>query len=526
MKTRTVVRIVIGVLFTHLLLNLPFFLPRQALAAESDQLEATERYAREELAQMLAPIALYPDSILSQVLIASTYPIEVIEADRWVKGNPNLKWQALDDALVGRDWDPSVKALCHFPTVLDLMSERIGETTRIGNAFLAQEEEVLDTIQELRAKAHAQGNLTSTPEQKVIVQKEKIIIKPANTRVVYVPYYDTQYVYGPWWYPGYSPYYWGPAPRLSIGLGISFWPGFYFSTAYTSWCRLDWHARYIYVDVHRRPRYVRHDRWVPASGRWRHLPSHRRGLVYRDMPTSRKYSNHPIRPERFRRDPRVFSAPRLQERLKNRQLKAAAVRERRARDSIRPQTSRNMPQRNMIPPRTRRPSGTQGDRVQRPRVQAPNQEQSRSQPQSRQRSVARPRSQKPSSTYGDRRQRPGVQSPNHVSPRIQTETQQRLGTRPRVQGTPRARGERQVNQRIKPETRRILPRAQSTKRVQQPRAGRKAPAQTWGGSRSTRSGRQNFSTRFGGSGRQSFSIPRGHVTPNSSTPAYLSGHGR
>jgi hypothetical protein len=449
-----------------LLLNFTVLAPHQALAVESDQLESAERYTREELAQMLAPIALYPDSMLSQVLIASTYPIEVIEADRWVKQNSNLEGGALDEALLDRDWDPSVKALCHFPAVLGLMSERIGETTRIGNAFLAQEEEVLDMVQELRSKAHAQGNLTTTPEQKVIVQKEKIIIEPANSRVVYVPYYDTRYIYGSWWYPGYPPYYWGPGPRLSIGLGISFWPGFYFSTAYTSWCSLDWHARYIHVDVHRRPRYVRHDRWVPASGRWRHRPSHRRGLVYRDIPTARKYSNHTIRPERFRRDPRVFSAPRLQERLKDRRFDGAAVREQRARDSIRPRTNRIMPRRDTVPPRTQAPSSIQRDRV----------------------------------------QRPGVRSPNQSSPRLRTENRQWLGTpRSRVQRAPGARVERHVNRGIKPEGR-MLPGAKST-----------TPG--------ARPGRESFSSRFGGSARNPFAR-KGFSGSRGSSPAYLNGYGR
>jgi len=487
MKTRAVLYVLLGLFFAPLPVNFPTFAPQQARAAESAQTEATQKFTQEELAQMLAPIALYPDTILSQLLIASTYPIEVIEADRWVKRNPGLQGEALDAALLGQDWDPSVKAMCHFPTVLALMSERISETTSIGNAFLAQEEDVIDMVQELRAKAHAQGNLATTPEQKVIVQKEKIIIEPANPRIVYVPYYDTMYIYGPWWYAGYPPYYWGPAPRLTIGLGISFWPGFYFSTAYTSWCRLDWHARYIYVDVHRRPRYVRHDRWVPSSGRWHHVPSHRRGVAYRDIPTARKYTNHPIRPEGIRRDPRVFSAPRVQDRLKDRRLNASTVREQRSRDSIRPQIKRNMPQRNVTPPRTQRPSSTQGARMERPGIQVPK--------------------QKPS--------------------RIQPQTRQRLEARPRMQKAPEIQPDRQVKQGIKPENRR-LPETRSTARVQQPspRPGREYTAPSWAGTRSARPGREGFTTRFGGSGRPTLQGPRGHVTPGSSSPAYLSGQGR
>jgi len=526
MKIRTVLYVVLGLFVAPLAGNFTVLAPHRALAAEGDQAEAIEAFTREELAQMLAPIALYPDTILSQVLIASTYPIEVIEADRWVKENPEIKWQALDEALVEVDWDPSVKALCHFPTVLDLMSQRIGETTRIGNAFLAQEEEVLDTIQELRAKAYAQGNLTTTPEQKVIVQKEKIIIEPAHSRVVYVPYYDTMYIYGPWWYPAYPPYYWGPGPRLSIGLGISFWPGFYFSTTYSSWCWPEWHDRYIYVDVAKRPRYVRHDRWRYVSSRWHHRPTHRRGLIYRDIPTARKYTTHPVRPERFRRDPRVFSAPRVQERLKNPRLNAPQVRDRRTRDAIRPQVDRNRPQRPIIERPTGRPSINRGDMAHRPRVHTPKQAPSRIRPESRQQPVEPPRSQNPSSGYGDRRQRAGVPSPNHVSPRIQRETQQRLRTLPGVQGTPRARVDRQANQRIRPETPRLLPGAQGSRGVQQPTPRREPTVRSRSGILDPQAHRGTPSRGYEGFGRNGFSGFRGGFTPGGSSRHSFDGHGR
>lgn len=119
MKRTTIIHLAIG-LFTPLLLFCLVLSPRQALAQDSSYLD--EAYSREELAQMLAPIALYPDALLSQVLMASTYPIEVIEADRWIKRNPNLRGDALDNAMLPEDWDPSVKAICHFPSILDIMS--------------------------------------------------------------------------------------------------------------------------------------------------------------------------------------------------------------------------------------------------------------------------------------------------------------------------------------------------------------------------------------------------------------------
>lgn len=255
---------------------------------------------------MLAPIALYPDALLSQVLMASSYPIEVIEADRWVRRNPELKGEELDAALLERDWDPSVKAMCHFPSILNLMSDRISETTTLGNAFIAQEAEVMDMVQELRAKAHARNTLASDDKQKVIVEKETIIIESADPRVIYVSYYDPAYIYGPWWYPAYPPRYWGP-PGVRIGMGISYWPGFYFSFGFGAWSYFDWHHHYIHIDVHQRPRYVRHDRWITHHGRWHHVPVHRRGVAYRDEFTARKYhGQYPPHSRVSRRDSRGF----------------------------------------------------------------------------------------------------------------------------------------------------------------------------------------------------------------------------
>ncbi len=220
---------------------------------------------------MLAPIALYPDTVLSQILMAATYPIEIVEADRWIKKNPELMGKALDAALLDKDWSPSVTAICHFPAILALMSERIAETTKLGNAFLAQEAEVMDMIQELRVKAYAEGNLVTTPQHKVIAERETIIIQPVDPNVINVPYYDPFAIYGPWWYPAYPPYYWGP-PGVSIRGRMSYWPGLYLGFEFGTWSYFDWHRHYIYIDAHRRPIFVRQDRWIDQPGRWRHVP--------------------------------------------------------------------------------------------------------------------------------------------------------------------------------------------------------------------------------------------------------------
>jgi hypothetical protein len=230
-----------------------------------------------------------------------------------------LEGEALDTALLDKDWDPSVKAICHFPSILALMSERISETTNLGNAFLAQEAEVMDVVQELRAKAYAQGNLTTTSQQKIIAQNGTIVIEPADPRVIYVPYYDPFYIYGPWWYPAYPPYYWGP-PGVSIGMGISYWPGFYFGFAFGSWSYFDWPHHYIFIDVHKRPRYVRNGLWISKPGRWYHAPVHRRGVAYRDKSTARKYGQYPYRSRDFQRDTRGFPALRDQDRDRDRRI--------------------------------------------------------------------------------------------------------------------------------------------------------------------------------------------------------------
>ncbi|OEU59854.1 MAG: hypothetical protein BA870_03485 [Desulfuromonadales bacterium C00003094] len=304
MKAATIYRLTIGIIIACSLVFGFALLPTQAQAQEDEAVEASATYSREELAQMLAPIALYPDALLSQILMASTYPIELIEADRWRKNNSHLQDEALDEVLAAEYWDPSVKALCHFPDILALMSERIGETTNLGNAFLAQEAQVMDTVQELRAAARAQGNLANNNRQKVVVEKETIIIQPADPRVVYVPYYDPWTIYGRWGYPAYSPYYWGP-PGVSIGLGIGYWPGFYFSFSYGNWSYFNWHRRYVHIDIHKRPRYVHHNRWHTKHGRWQHAPLHRRGVAYRDNRTAHRYGQAP-RAVQYRRDTRGF----------------------------------------------------------------------------------------------------------------------------------------------------------------------------------------------------------------------------
>src|SRR4029077_8062825 len=146
----------------------------------------TATLKQEELEQLLAPIALYPDPLLSQIFMVSPYPLEVVGASRWAKQNQNLKGDALAQALEKQNWDPSVRSLVNFPDVLSKMSEKLDWTQKLGDAFLSQQKQVMDTVQLLRAKAETAGNLKTTSEQKVIVEEKIIKIEPTSPQVVYV----------------------------------------------------------------------------------------------------------------------------------------------------------------------------------------------------------------------------------------------------------------------------------------------------------------------------------------------------
>ena len=177
---------------------------------------ATPPFKSEQLEQLVAPIALYPDALVAQILMATTYPLEVVEAARWQKSNPGLKDKALEDALQLVSWDASVKSLTAFPTVLAMLNEKLDMTQKLGDAFLAQQKEVLAAVQRLRGRADQAGNLKSSKEQNVTKAQEGgttvIKIEPTNPQTVYVPTY-TSAVYGPWPYAAYPPY--------------SYYPGYY-----------------------------------------------------------------------------------------------------------------------------------------------------------------------------------------------------------------------------------------------------------------------------------------------------------
>jgi hypothetical protein len=247
-------------------------------------------FSEEELDQMLAPIALYPDSLLSQILMASTYPLEVVQAARWSRANSQLKGDDAVKAVEGMDWDPSVKSLVAFPQILHRMDERLDWTQRLGEAFLAQEPHVLDAIQGLRQRAAVAGNLNSNEHLRVTRQNEAILIEPARPEAVYVPYYNPAVVYGPWAWTGYPPVYWGPFPGYYAAPAFSpffFWgPAIVVSTGFF-FGHCNWHNHHVTVvnkTVVTHTRFGKPITTVTPHAKpvaWTHNPVHRKGVPYR-----------------------------------------------------------------------------------------------------------------------------------------------------------------------------------------------------------------------------------------------------
>ena len=264
-------------------------------------------FRQEELDQLLAPIALYPDALLAQILMGSTYPLEVVQAARWVKAYPNVSGPQLEEAMQQQPWDPSVKSLTAFPQVLAMMDGNLEWTQKLGEAFLAQQPDVMATVQTLRAKAQAAGYLQSTPQQTVIAEPQFIRIEPVTPQIVYVPVYNPTVVYGPWWYPAYPPYYWYP-PGYVVGASV-FSFGIGLAVGAILWGGFDWHRRHVtIVNVHN---YNTFNRTRITDGTWRHDVVHRRGVPYYDPGVRQRFGQGPL-PGAGAREPfrgRVQQAP-------------------------------------------------------------------------------------------------------------------------------------------------------------------------------------------------------------------------
>ncbi len=289
-------------------------------SAQTSEATPSKAFSQEQLDQLLAPVALYPDSLLTQILMASTYPLEVVKATNWVKQNKDLKGDALSAALEKQEWDPSVKSLVNFPQVLQMMNDRVDWTQKLGDAFLAQQKDVMDSVQRLRVKAHSQGNLKTTKEQKVVVEKETIIIEPASPQIVYVPAYNPTVVYGVWPYPAYPPYYYPPAYAPGAA-AFAFASGVAIGAAWGyAWGHADWHGGNVDIDVNRnaninrnidRSKYEGKGR-IDQSGKgtWQHDAGHRQGVAYRDNATAQKFGQSSGRQAQARGESRGYGAER------------------------------------------------------------------------------------------------------------------------------------------------------------------------------------------------------------------------
>jgi len=295
------VRLTLGAMLVLLVVGLgaPSFAQQSNAPASSG--DAQPIFKPEELDSLVAPVALYPDDLLAMVLMASTYPIEVVEAERWVKdpNNAKLKGDQLAKALEAQDWDPSVKSLVPFPDVLNQMSQQLAWTQKLGDAFLAQQEDVMASVQRLRQKSQDAGALKTTEQQKVTTEsttasdgttQQTIIIEPANPQVVYVPSYNPTVVYGGWGYPAYPPAYFPPPPGYAFGSGmlLGFGVGIAVGGALWGWGDCDWGGGDINVNANKYNN-INVNKPKISGDKWKHDPSHRKGVAYRDQGSKQKF---------------------------------------------------------------------------------------------------------------------------------------------------------------------------------------------------------------------------------------------
>jgi hypothetical protein len=282
--------------------------PAQApAAAQDDQLDQAQ------LEALLAPIALYPDSLLMQVLMASTYPLEVVQAKRWLGEGTNaqLKGEALSSALNDQPWDPSVKSLVPFPDVLTMMNDQLDWTQQVGDAVLGQQQDVMNSVQALRGRAQANGSLQSGPQQTVSVTNNVVVpppadappptvpapqqvisIAPTQPEQVYVPAYNPSVVYGSWPYPQYPPTYYPPPPAWGVGnallTGMAFAGGVAVVGSLFGWASPSWGRGDVDVNVNRYNN-INANRNQISNNRWRHDESHRHGVAYRNDEVRNRY---------------------------------------------------------------------------------------------------------------------------------------------------------------------------------------------------------------------------------------------
>lgn len=289
----------------------------------------------DQLNDLVAPIALYPDPLISQILVAATYPLEVVEAYQWMQRNPGLAGPALTQAAEQQNWDPSIQALVVFPDVMKRLNDDVTWTTNLGNAFLAQQADVMDAIQRMRRQAQDAGKLASTNQQRVVQTTDSgqpvIEIVPADPAVIYVPVYDPVWIWGPpLWYP-YPRWYWPPRPVFGAGIYFGFGAGVQigaFFGGWGGWGGWGWHPGWgnhtVVVNNTFITRYnFNSTRIVNAHGtaEWSHDASHRQGVPYSRPELSQRYQA-PARENLRTPQAHNFSAPSTpsNERMGSRQI--------------------------------------------------------------------------------------------------------------------------------------------------------------------------------------------------------------
>lgn len=390
-----------------------------------------------ELEQLLAPIALYPDTILTHILIAATYPLEVIQAERWLAAHPDTRGIEAVNSVQDQDWDPSVQALLAFPQILERMSQDINWTQTLGEAFLDNEARVLASVQTLRQLAKDSGSLAQMDKVNVSNDQDSIVIESIEREVVYIPYYDTRQVYGRWRWAHYDPVFWDypyqdryygrryPSsffwgPRVSVSFG------FFFNT-------LHWHNRHV---VRIPDRYYRNHQYYGYRDlvghrygqRWVHNANHRRGVVYRNHRLREDYSRHERqRDNRYQRNDREERQQQVRQRLDSYQGDGLQrFRQQRQRDQNQAATTRSSSQQTRLQPQvapsrprtTSVPTYTSNNRV-------------RQQQTTIERSQERIRSANNNQYYRaipDRPSRP-VSQPRHVSPAPRSTTSSSTSSR-------------------------------------------------------------------------------------------------
>jgi hypothetical protein len=248
----------------------------------------------DQLDSLVAPIALYPDPLLSQTLVSSTYPLELMQLQQWLTRNPALKDNALADAVAKEPWDASVQSMAGLPDVVKRLTDDIQWTTDLGNAFLAQQSAVMEAVQRMRQKAKDTGNLKTTEQQvvetEVVESKSVIVIEQASPEVVYVPSYDPMVVYGAPVYP-YPPIYYPPAGYYAAGMAVSFGVGVAMGAFWGSGGGWGWNAGWGHndININRNNNFVRNTNVANRSGTWQHNAAHRGGAPYRDRATANRY---------------------------------------------------------------------------------------------------------------------------------------------------------------------------------------------------------------------------------------------